>query len=126
MTIACFFIYNINGRIVNICGDVVCPRIRWGTHTCRKTGYCFAVAGGAGEMETMQSARHKSYRHAVKYIQDARAVYSTARNEQYVTILSYFLFIIFWMYKMYNMIFIQMQKHRASHNYSCLEAAFRP
>jgi hypothetical protein len=44
----------------------------WGTHTCRKTGYLFAVWGGGSFESIMTSARHKDILTAKKYERDAK------------------------------------------------------
>jgi hypothetical protein len=43
----------------------------WGTHTCRKSLYLFAVWGGGCDTDIMQSAHHKSIKNALKYKKDA-------------------------------------------------------
>jgi hypothetical protein len=56
-----------------------------GTHTCRKTGYLWAILGGGINIsdellhEIMQAARHKTFAVAVKYLQNARSLAENIR-----------------------------------------------
>jgi hypothetical protein len=59
-------------RFKELCETLFKREGPWGTHSCRKTGYLFAIWGG-GTFETiMQSARHKDILSAKKYERDAR------------------------------------------------------
>ncbi|KAJ3258571.1 hypothetical protein HK103_003531 [Boothiomyces macroporosus] len=57
-------------------------KLKWGTHTLRKTGYLFAIWGAEENLDQyhliMQSARHKNVVCAMKYEQDARTQYLMA------------------------------------------------
>ena len=44
----------------------------WGTHSCRKTGYLFAIWGGGNMQDIMSCARHKKQETALKYAQDSK------------------------------------------------------
>lgn len=57
--------------ILDLIKKVVKKVCRVGTHTCRKTGYFFAIFGKGADDDIMQAARHKTGAHAKKYRQDA-------------------------------------------------------
>ena len=55
----------------NVCEMLIERNGPFGTHSCRKTAYLFAVWGGGEEADIMTSARHKTMSNAVKYKKDA-------------------------------------------------------
>jgi hypothetical protein len=59
-------------RVLKSCAKF-CNRsgLKFGTHTCRKTGYLLALFGGGDLQCVMQSARHVKRKTAMKYKQDA-------------------------------------------------------
>ena len=57
-------------KFKRICNQLNLPG-RWGAHTGRKTGYLFAVWGGASDSDIMDSARHRTLKNAMKYKKDA-------------------------------------------------------
>jgi hypothetical protein len=60
-----------HAQFINICKQVLPRSGPFGTHSCRKTAYLFAVWGGGSESDIMESARHKAISQALKYKRDA-------------------------------------------------------
>ncbi|KAJ3267890.1 hypothetical protein HDV01_003801, partial [Terramyces sp. JEL0728] len=52
---------------------------KWGTHTCRKTAYLFAVWGGGTFQTIMRSARHSDIKTAQRYERDADAALKVSK-----------------------------------------------
>ncbi len=66
-------------KIRNICDKLFTRDGPWGTHTCRKTGYLFAVWGGGSFESIMSSARHSDINTAKKYERDAKYLLEVAK-----------------------------------------------
>lgn len=45
--------------------------------------YCLGTASGASQIEMMEAARHKSVENSKRYIEDAAALFATAKAEGY-------------------------------------------
>jgi hypothetical protein len=53
---------------------------KFGTHSCRKTGYLLGSWGGAPDPELMDAARHKTIKNAMKYKCDALFLLELAKS----------------------------------------------
>lgn len=74
-------------RFKSMCKNILKRDGPFGFHTCRKSGYLFAIWGGATFESVMQSARHKDVVTAKKYEQDARSLLNVhEKNQQLGTI----------------------------------------
>ncbi|RHY40108.1 hypothetical protein DYB30_008734 [Aphanomyces astaci] len=68
-----------HNRFKNVCHKLINRDGPFGTHSCRKTAYLFAVWGLGQQEEIMQSARHKQPQQAMKYKRDATFLLEVAR-----------------------------------------------
>jgi hypothetical protein len=53
----------------------------FGTHVCRKTGWCLATWGGASDVDMAQASRHRSQQMASRYKKDASTLLEIAKNQ---------------------------------------------
>ena len=67
----------------NLCSTLLTREGRWGAHSGRKTAYLFGVWGGGQDSDLMQSARHKTVKHAMKYKKDAEFLLSIAQQNMH-------------------------------------------
>jgi hypothetical protein len=67
-----------SSKFKSLCEELFNRKRPWGTHSCRKTGYLFAIWSGATFDMVMQSARHSDVMTAKKYERDARALMALA------------------------------------------------
>lgn len=75
-------------RFVKLCKSLFKRSGPFGTHTCRKTAYLFAIWGGAPDDEMMKAARHKSLKTAMKYKRDASLLHHLAMRKNYMNFIS--------------------------------------
>jgi len=68
-----------NDTFVKLCKRLIVRKDKFGTHTCRKTGYMEAGWGGGEEMDLMAAARHRSASSALLYKQDSATLYHIAK-----------------------------------------------
>ena len=62
--------------------DILVRKAAVTTHSFRKTGYLFAIWGGAPVLEVMKSARHKTEKIAANYACDAKTLKQMAETSQ--------------------------------------------
>jgi hypothetical protein len=68
-------------RLKKLCKQLLGKnRGRFGTHSCRKTGYLLGAWGGGSDGELMSAARHKTLANAMKYKKDALFVLELAKS----------------------------------------------
>lgn len=65
---------------MKICSTIIQREGKFGTHSCRKTAYLFAIWGGGETDAIRSSARHKSITSAQLYEKDALYLYELAKN----------------------------------------------
>lgn len=68
-----------NEAFKTLCATFVKREGRYGSHSCRKTGYLFAVWGKGEDSDIMLSARHKTLSSAMKYKRDATFLLNLAK-----------------------------------------------
>ena len=66
-----------------ICRKVTGRAGPFGTHVCRKTGWCLGTWGGASDIDMAQASRHRSQQMASKYKRDASTLLEIAKNQPY-------------------------------------------
>ncbi|KAF0712480.1 hypothetical protein As57867_004805, partial [Aphanomyces stellatus] len=73
-----FFSETYHTRFKSVCEKLIDRDGPFGTHSCRKTAYLFAVWGGGSDGDMMLSARHKQLGQAMKYKRDAAFLLNVA------------------------------------------------
>ena len=70
-------------RFTTLCRKFFNRKGPFGTHTCRKTAYLFAIWGGGPDDETMAGARHKTLKSAMRYKKDSSLLHYLALKKNY-------------------------------------------
>lgn len=69
----------VHDALRRVLGQVAGTGNKWGTHTCRKTGFLIATFGGATEADLLHAARLKSVQTLAMYRRDAKTLLDVAR-----------------------------------------------
>jgi integrase len=64
-----------------VCKTVTGRSGPFGTHVCRKTGWCLATWGGASDVDMALASRHRSQQMAARYKKDASTLLEIAKNQ---------------------------------------------